>query len=185
MCQACAAKKPRARHHSGRNVKLALRSLLIAAFLGSLYWIRSNPKEIEPYVSTVLAVAALLGTFYDDNRKMPNIVPHFVGKSVKRFDSWHTDYALVIANDGDFEVRDFTLALDLNDGEKSPIWNSERQPTNAITVPILHAGQRLEWQAHFFIRARTEFSATWGWTGPNRRKVEKTGCLKVEALPRS
>jgi hypothetical protein len=99
-----------------------LRILFTSAFLGCLVWIRTNPTAPQPYVSAVLAVAALLGTFYDSKRKKPNIVPRFISKSVRRFDSWETDCALVIVNDGDIEIKDFHLRLDLNDGEASPIW---------------------------------------------------------------
>jgi hypothetical protein len=165
-----------------KTMRLALRILFIVAFLGSLFWIYHDPSQPEPYVSTVLAVAALLGTFYDEQRREPNLVPRIIGKTVVRNGSDGIEYALIIHNDGDIEVIDFGLKLILADGQKSPIWDAERKPTDHIFMPVIHAGQRFEWRVVIFFRAPTEFDVIWSWKTKWTRKVERKGRLKLELL---
>jgi hypothetical protein len=166
-------------------MKIALTILFAVAFLGSLYWIRTNHTEPEPYVSTVLSVAALLGMFHESPRKRPNIIPRFEGRQITRNSKVSTKYALVIENKGDIEAKDFHLDLKVGDDEKGPIVDAERQYCSSLKVPVIHSGQRLEWLAVFFLRGSLQFEATWGWTtGKNKREV-RTGIIKLETLPRS
>jgi hypothetical protein len=93
-----------------------------------------------------------------------------------------TDHALVIQNDGDVEVRDFELRLLLEEGQRSPIWDSSRQPTDRVTVPVIHAGQKFEWLAVIYFRAPTEFDVIWSWSAGRRQREERRGRLKLETL---
>jgi hypothetical protein len=165
-------------------MRIALRILFALAFIGSLIWIRTQPEQVEPYVSTVLAVAALIGTLYERNEKLPNIAPRFEGRSVTRFDKPSVDYALVVENDGDVTVEHFFLEIEVEEGKKSPIWDHDRKPVSRVELLALHPGQRIEWSAHFFVRAATVFPAKWGWKTRPQGSVERTGILKLEVLPR-
>lgn len=164
-------------------MRIALRILFALAFAGSLFWIHTQPDQVEPYVSTVLAVATLIGTIYERNEKLPNIAPRFEGRTVTRFDKPTVDHALVVENDGDVSVEHFFLEIEVEDG-KSPIWDHNRKPVSRIEIPALHPGQRIEWIAVFYIRAQNTFPAKWGWKTRSQGRVERTGTLKLEVLPR-
>jgi hypothetical protein len=166
-------------------MKIALTILFAVAFLGSLYWIRTNHTEPEPYVSTVLSVAALLGLLHESPKKRPNFVPRFEGRQITRNNKTSTKYALVIENNGDIEAKEFHLDLRVEDDERGPIVDAERQYCSSLDVPVIQPGQRLEWLAVFFLRGRLQFDATWSWTNEKNKREVRTGIIKLESLPRS
>lgn len=164
-------------------MRIALRILFALAFIGSLIWIRTQPDQVEPYVSTILAVAALISTIYERNEKLPNVAPRFEGRSVIRGNKPSVKYALVVENDSDVTLNHFFLEIEVADDVKSPIVD-EREYVSRIEVDVLHPGQRLEWPAFFFVRTQSYFPAKWGWKTKQQGRVERTGRLKREVLTR-
>lgn len=166
-------------------MRIALRILFALALIGSLIWITTQPHQVEPYVSTILALAALVGTRYERNEKLPNIAPRFESCPVISFGKPSVNHALVVENDGDITVEHFFLEIEVEEGRKSPIWDHNRQPVSRIEIAALHPGQRVEWLAVFFLRSQSVFPAKWGWKTRSQGRVERTGTLKREVLSRS
>lgn len=166
-------------------MKIALTILFAVAFLGSLFWVKTRPEEVEPYVSTVLCVAAMVGVLHESKRKDANIVPRIQCRQVERFGKSSIDHALVVENDGDHQIRDFFIRLNADEESKGPIWNSEREFVHEISVPVIHPGQRFEWRFVLFVRGRFEFDGVWGWTTIRNKKEIRRGIIKPESLPRS
>lgn len=110
-------------------MKIVLRILFGLAFVGSLIWIRSQPDQVEPYVSTILAVAALVGSIYERNEVAPNIAPRFEGRTVMKFDKPSVDHALVIENVSEVTATEFfwRSILKMNLGVQSGITSGNRQ----------------------------------------------------------
>ena len=164
-------------------MRIALRILFALAFIGSLVWIRTQSDQVEPYVSTILAVAALVSTIYERNERLPNISPRFEGRPVIKGNKPSVKYALVVENDSDVTANHFFLEIEVAEDVTSPIVE-EREYVSRIEVDVLHPGQRMEWPAFFFARTQSHFPAKWGWKTKQQGCVERIGRLKREVLTR-
>lgn len=166
------------------SIRGVLRILFLSVFFASLYWIHSEPGRFDPYISAILAVAALLGTFYDAQKKPANIIPRLIARKQDgdAKTSASTDYALVVQNDGEMQAMDFELRLLLADGQKSPVWDSDRKPASVVTFPIIHPKQNVEWRAVIYFRAPTEFDIIWSWKTIKGVTESRKGKLKLEYL---
>jgi hypothetical protein len=166
------------------SMRIVLRILFGSAFLASLCWIHVEPRRFDPYISAILAVAALFGTFYDAQKKPANIIPRLIARRQDGDSKYSasTDYALVVQNDGEMHATDFELRLLLADGQKSPVWDSDRNPTSVVTFPIIHPKQNVEWRAVIYFRAPTEFDIIWSWKTINGVTESRKGKLKLEYL---
>ncbi len=161
------------------KVKIILRALFFAAFLGSLYWIRVHPEEPQPYVSTILCVAALLGTFYESKNRKTNIVPRLVERQTIRGGKSANSYYLLIHNDGEVKVKDFLLQIQLRDGQGCPL-TGDREARNSLRIPILHPNQNYEYPMIISFDTGVEFDIIWSWRISCVRREEKTGILRLE-----
>ena len=159
-------------------MKLTLRILFLAAFLGSLYWIHRYPFEPEPYISTIIAVATVLATFYDTQKKEPNIVPRLITRPTTRNGkSWDLHY-LVIHNNGEEEVRDFVIRIELRPGQRNPLLEDEKEE-GVLRYPVIHPDQKFESPMSIGMDTGLEFDVTWSWTA-RRKKEERRGAVKAE-----
>jgi len=160
-------------------MKLILRILFIAAFLGSLYWIHVYPSEPEPYISTVLAVAALLGTFYESQKKEANIVPRLVRRpTVRNGKAWDLHY-LVVQNNGENEVKDLEIRIPLRERQSNPLLEDEKED-GVLRIPSLHPDQNFESPMALSFDTGTEFDVIWSWRTSRGRKEERKGFLRLE-----
>ncbi len=157
-------------------MKLVLRILFSAAFIGSLYWIRVQHAEPEPYISTILSVAALLGTFYEPTQKIAKIIPRLVRRGSFGNGRTSYNYFLCIHNDGDEEIKDLSVIFNTRPGQESPVYESD----NPIRISSLHPGQKHETVMALTFGTGTEFDIEWCWRTASGKLVERKGILVPE-----
>lgn len=160
-------------------MRLTLRILFFVAFLASLYWINRYPQEPEPYISTILAVAALLGTFHNARKKEATIVPRLVRRPHARNGKvWDLHY-LVVHNDGEEEIKDLMLRIPLRSGQANPLLEDEKEE-GVLRLAVLHPNQTFESPMSLSFDTGTEFDIVWSWHTKSGRSSEKQGILRVE-----
>lgn len=160
-------------------MKIVLRILFSVAFLGSLYWIRAHPEEPEPYISTILGVAALLGTFYESKRKETIIVVKIIRRRVIRNNRYVNNHYLVIRNEGDYEANDILIHIPSRESYSSPLVD-DRGERGTLKIPVLHPNQNYEAPLAVSFDTGDEFDVTWSWITSKGKRAEKKGILRPE-----
>ncbi|HEX2851750.1 MAG TPA: hypothetical protein VHO24_00830 [Opitutaceae bacterium] len=160
-------------------MRLALRILFLASFLGSLLGIYSTPKDIKLYLAAIAAVAALLGTFRESEKKEARIVPRLILRPHLRDGKpWDLHY-LVIHNNGDHEIRDFMIKVVTRPEQRSPFLEDEKEE-GVLRYSVIHPDQKFESPMSLAMDNGVEFDFEWSWTSARGRKEERKGIVKLE-----
>ncbi len=160
-------------------MRLTLRILCLSSFLGALFWIYTAPKDIKPYLATITAVIALLGTFREPEKKEARIVPRLIRRPHTRGGkSWDLHY-LVIQNNGDEEVSDFMIKVLPRDGQRNPFLEDEKED-GVLRFAVIHPDQKFESPMSLDMDSGVEFDFEWRWTSARGRKEERRGLVKLE-----
>lgn len=122
-------------------------------------WIGMSPREPEPYVTLVGAIAGVLAMFRD--KPQANVTLSL------RQQSEHMQ-AFVFENIGDADALNSDMKLFLRDGQAMPVYQHE----TGLPLAVLYPKHRHLVRVFCTIQSGAQFDVEWSWKTRGARKSE-------------
>lgn len=148
-------------------MRLVIRLLTAATIVGCFFWIRSEPGQIEPIVTGIASLTALLATFQSSESKRANVLLRIVVKTsvlnrLGKAPISNKSYFLEIENKGDAEAKDFQAKVILLQNQRSPFFDTDLK-NGVLKYPEIYPGQIHPTLLPLSMDSGTEFEFEWQW----------------------
>lgn len=136
------------------------RFLALFGVAGCGVWIGISPKEPEPYITLLTAIASVLALFRD--RPHADVILAF------RPQSQHQQ-AYVFENIGDADATNLDMQVYYRKGQVPPVYQHE----TGLPLSVLYPRHRHLVRVFCVIGSGVQFEVEWWWTTRGSQRIEK------------
>ena len=136
------------------------RFLALLGVAGCGFWIGSSPREVEPYVTLLGAIAGVLAMFRD--RPKADVILSF------RPQQEHLQ-AFVFENVGNANAVGLNMDIHYKQDQRPPVFNGALE----MPLSILYPKQRHLVRATCVIGSGAQFDVEWWWNTEGNKKTER------------
>lgn len=155
-------------------MRITLQLLAFLALAGGCFWIIHSPREIEPYVTTVVLLGGFIGTFAGSKKEdsvlkdTPDVVVYIVevGKLQHR---------LVLENRGTSSAFDVDVNIHLKQGQECPLMSGDTE----LPIREIFANDERQILVGLTLGSGTKFDATWSWKDANGREFVRKNIIDL------
>jgi len=154
-----------------RFMIILLRLVLLFAFFGSFYWIYRASSEVEPYISALVSLAAITGSFIEIKKSKPEI-------NIELVTIGHNSYLFTVSNTSDQDAYEIDLKFNLKDNQIFPIPKQLYEDTFPIKTIFKHDYKEII--ASLSYDSGIEFDIKWSWKSNKGKSFSQENIVSLK-----